>query len=487
MAEDLNPDDILESLGLHPAQRAAQDHLLSLVRGPSTGESATATLEQPQPAPAPVRPIGQPASNTSTASPVAKAVGDMGAMPPPMSIKRPSMFSDAENNISAKHPFWGGVLKSLDVTGRVLSPGLTAQIPGTSLNQQMREGLEEKKTATGLEQSKTQAETEKAQAETEKTKAETAQLGKPESDVKYETTDSGNIIGLFHDPLTDQVTAKVVYSGDMKNPKDAFQLWLKQNPNGKAEEFLAAQQSTKSTKDDKDIADYLAAHNLPDTPANRETARDAIAKRSPSAKVSVEGVGGSWMPTYDEKGHVTGAWNPKTGETKGAPSSISGTTSQGQGIATKGKEADEKKIAPLQSQIDEVANARELKKMGDAGNSAADVDLTLSFFKMMRSATSGSSGIRFTQQEQNLIMGARSLWESLAVQGNKVFSNGEPLSSEQRARMLEVMELHAKGAQRAIDRLKGGTGGTEGKDAGSEGEAVEEYERDSNGKLVKKK
>jgi hypothetical protein len=50
-----------------------------------------------------------------------------------------SMFSNAEENISHKHHFWGGVLKGLDVAGSIMAPGAMSMFPGTMLNQRVQD------------------------------------------------------------------------------------------------------------------------------------------------------------------------------------------------------------------------------------------------------------------------------------------------------------------------------------------------------------
>ncbi len=211
----------------------------------------------------------------------------------------------------------------------------------------------------------------------------------------------------------------------------------------------------KETEKDKDVADWLEQNKLPDTAANREKARTAIANRG---KVEP----GSMMPLYDNRpgheGEITGAWDAKSGRVVKAPK-MAGTTAAGSGIAAKAQAAKDKKTAPLETVIEEANLAPDLQKQGEGGNSAADVALGLTFFKVMRGATGGAGGagggIRFTQQEQNLIFGARSFWESLDVKGNKITSNGEPLSSDQRQRMVSTIQLYQQAAQRKLDELKG--------------------------------
>jgi hypothetical protein len=75
---------------------------------------------------------------------------------------------------------------------------------------------------------------------------------------------------------------------------------------------------------------------------------------------------------------------------------------------------------------------------------------------------SGGQGIRFTQQEQSLITGARSLMDALEVKGNKVFSHGEPLAKAQRQQIMDVINVYKSAAQRNIDGITKGSGGSGG-------------------------
>lgn len=196
---------------------------------------------------------------------------------------------------------------------------------------------------------------------------------------------------------------------------------------------------------------WLKDNKQTDTSANRLKARQ---QWESAGQKETEG---SWTPLYDDKGNVSGAWNAKTGDVRQSPKSLPGKTSQGQAISSKADAAMEKKTAPLKSVVDEATKAAELKDMADKGNAEADVDLVLTFFKTMRSATQGGSGIRFTQQENNLIMGARNLWGGLEVRGNKIFSNGEPLSPTQRQQILDVINIHKSAAQRELNGLQSGS------------------------------
>lgn len=118
------------------------------------------------------------------------------------------------------------------------------------------------------------------------------------------------------------------------------------------------------------------------------------------------------------------------------------------------KTADlEKKTAPLQQSIDDADTAHQLAALAESGNAEADVDLALSFFKTMRS---GGQGIRFTRQEQDLIMGARSAGQDLKAQAQKVIGQGQKFTPDQRKKIVQVIDLHAAAAQKALARIQAG-------------------------------
>jgi hypothetical protein len=230
------------------------------------------------------------------------------------------------------------------------------------------------------------------------------------------------------------------------------------------------EKNAKPSEVDKDVSDYLASKGLPNTPANREKARESRAARDrPPAQ-------GSFMPLYGKDGQVVGAWNPANGQVQHAPA-LPGTTAAGVGQQDKAAAAVDKKIAPYKAVVDEAEQAAALKDMGDKGNAEADVGLALTFFKAMRSGTTGGSGIRFTQQENNLIMNSRNLWGTLEVKGNQLLSNGQPLSREQRKEIFDVSTVYRDAAQRHIQEAQGGGpqgGGTPPSGGGGGGKVLVE-------------
>jgi len=231
-------------------------------------------------------------------------------------------------------------------------------------------------------------------------------------------------------------------------------------------DIYAAREKGKAPQKANDFeqfyAQYIRDNKLPDSSVSRLKARKDWERSGQQEP-------GNFLPTYDSKtGQLTGAWDPKSGRTVNAPAG-GGTTSQGLSEADKRRQALDKQIQPYQAVIDESNQAQQLKDAADKGNAEADVGLALTFFKAMRSGTTGGSGIRFTQQENNLIMGARSLWDAMEVRGNKIFASGQPLSKTQRQQILDVINIYRDAAQRRVNELGGsnqqsaaGTGQTSG-------------------------
>jgi hypothetical protein len=354
--------------------------------------------------------------------------------------------------IAKPHPILGGILRGLNIAGDVgsaflpeLRPVMKA-IPGTEehhnslVNQQagrIGEDLGEQKEQTGIGEA--QARTEQAEAAADKDRADAA---KPPADKTTKPEPifdkAGNIVGF--NTGTDLL--------GLDNPAIT--------PDMKA--IAGAAKVKPAATPTREITRVV--NGVPHTiMVNAETGEDV--KDEGQTKVPGEKQEpGSFMPLYDEKGHVTGAWDPKSGRVVKNPD-LPGTTTGGSAIATKADAATKKESAPYQAMIDNATEAHQLADMAAKGNASADVDLVLSFFKMMKGT--GGAGVRFTQQEQNMILGARNAGQGLVAIGQKVIGEGQPLTPEQRAHMVDVMDMHAKAAQTHLDGEKSGganTGGT---------------------------
>lgn len=359
------------------------------------------------------------------------------------------------------HGFGGGLVKGLEAIGSVISPGAMMAIPGTRFHHQLqvnnaaRGAEEENKEIASQEEEKLRgAQTEEQRALADKNRKPPEKVGTtPE-----ETT--------IHDLMTGNGGAPRV------NPKT-------QQPYTYMDAYtdvMMAKAGTKPPqKPDAPEQQYIDEYQQKHPGSSVQEAIKAYKKDTEKEPT------GSWMPLYDEKGNVTGAWNATTGETKKSPGGLPGKTAPGSHIGTAAEAAMEKKVAPLRGIVEEADKAATLKDLADKGNAEADVDLALTFFKTMRSAQQGGSGIRFTQQENNLIMGARSLWGGLEVKGNQIFSNGEPLSKVQRQQILDVINVHKQAAQRQLQELQ--SGGAQPSPETHPGTGIQ-IQRDASGRIV---
>jgi hypothetical protein len=342
-----------------------------------------------------------------------------------------SLWSKAENIhnpvLRVLGKIGAGLARGIDVAGTVIAPGVAAAIPGSTMNANMHSMAQqhqtEEDTANQEKQAvtaHTQAQTAAIPAQTAHTEAETAALENPVPKTKEE--DWSVIPGITG--ANGEVFQQEKTSGQVRPAAGISGVKPLKEPN--------------TPDKDKDISDYLESHKLPDSPANREKARSAIAQRGKQEP-------GSFMPLYDTKtGAITGAWDAKSGRLVKAPE-LPGTTGGGAAIQNRAAGAAAKESKPYQDMVENAAQAHQLAEMAEKGNASADVDLVLSFFKMMKGA--GGQGVRFTQQEQNLIIGARSAGQGLVAIGQKVIGEGQPLTPEQRKHMVAVMDMHAKAAE----------------------------------------
>ena len=87
-----------------------------------------------------------------------------------------------------------------------------------------------------------------------------------------------------------------------------------------------------------------------------------------------------------------------------------------------------------------------------------DVALTLAFFEVAKAADPGSgSGIRFTQQEQKLIIGARG-WADAAKANAERWGSGTLYDDRQRKQMAEVIQMAARKASAREQEVLGAAG-----------------------------
>jgi hypothetical protein len=166
---------------------------------------------------------------------------------------------------------------------------------------------------------------------------------------------------------------------------------------------------------------------------------------------------GTWEPLYDDKGNVLYEHNTKTRETRPATGNEppttgvpkESTTAAGAHIKETQQAALDKKLQGYQGIIDEATNAQGFAQAAAQGNAEADPALILTFFKVMRSqaASGAGSGIRFTQQEQNLIINSRSVGQDIKAFWQKLGGKGQKLTPEQRQNVLAIVEKYGTRAR----------------------------------------
>lgn len=367
-----------------------------------------------------------------------------------------SLWSKAEN---INNPFLrvlgkigAGFARGIDVAGSIVAPGVAAAIPGSTLNNQVTENRQRKQAEEDTVNQERQAVTQhtqaetgaipsttaKTQADTAKEQAETKALGQP----KPKEEKWGELPGFTDTdgtPLLHEENSGQVVRANDKKPPTGFKAAKAavDKPDTPEQQFIDAETS-KGVPLQKAVADYAKAAHPP--------------QQEP----------GSYMPLYDPKtGALTGAWDPKSGHHIAAPN-VPGNTSAGAGLQNKATAATDKEAAPYKQMVESAAEAHQLADMASKGNAEADVDLALSFFKMMKG--SGGQGIRFTQAEQNFIKGARSSGQDLLGVAQKVMGEGQSFTPEQRKNVVAVIDMHGKAAQQHLDSQGGGAASGGGKE-----------------------
>lgn len=155
---------------------------------------------------------------------------------------------------------------------------------------------------------------------------------------------------------------------------------------------------------------------------------------------------GTWTLGEDPTTGAPKMFNSKTGEMKDAP----------QGMAKQG--TFEKGNEKVQNIVQGAAMAHQLQSEAEKGNAEADPALALQFFKTIKGPD--GTGIRFTQTEQNLILGSRNAAGDLEAIGQKVIGGGQKFSPEQRNNVVKIIDLYAQAAQR--QHGEGNQGGASG-------------------------
>jgi len=384
-------------------------------------------------------PPSAPPVTSSAPMPAVGSLGDLEAR-----AGQPSTYHGPDSTPPAPRPSWkdyappephgwGKVGHSLaainPITNRIFN-----QMPEQRAEQNYKNATAEYEAPIAEQDKEAQAEQNQARAELERQQAETLRKngGQKQGLTPEETT--------IHDLMTGESGTPRV------NPQTG-------NPYSYLEAYAAVNQAKQDpqVKDkQQDIGDYLAANKLTDTPANRETARKAIAERGKQEP-------GSYMPLYDDKGHVTGAWDPKSGHIVKPPAEgLPGTTGAGVTQQTKAADANKKALDPLQGVIDEIAESREFAASPSATN---DYGLLMNFIGVTKPESLAK--LRLNQNEVSLAKGTRSALGDLEALGKKLES-GETLTADQRASMLKTMDVVEKFTRRRMDALTSSGGENKG-------------------------
>jgi hypothetical protein len=144
-----------------------------------------------------------------------------------------------------------GAAKAIDIGASTAVPGLAANIPGTQINADVTAARQNKAAAT-------EAGLEHTQAQTRNENAEAAQRENPQAKPKEE---SWEVLAGYKGPNGEPVMREK-NSGDIRvgqvpdgvkptegEPKDSFQLWRQQNPQGKVEDWFDMQAKNKPQKE----------------------------------------------------------------------------------------------------------------------------------------------------------------------------------------------------------------------------------------------
>lgn len=346
-----------------------------------------------------------------------------------------SGISQLEHSPKRMTRIGGHILHGLDIAGQIAAPDVEALIPGTQAHHAQLVDTQRGKIAQDV---KDENEVQTGQHLHAQTRLANAQADQAENPAAKPKEESWQPMTGYTDqdgtPLLHEVNSGQVVRASDHKPTTGFK-----------------QAAPKQDKPDQPEQQFVDEYMKKNPGATIAQAQHAFKQNEVTPEK------GSFMPLYDEKGNVTGSWNAATGAVTKAPSALPGNTSQGHGIQQHATAASDKEAAPYKAMVESASEAHTLQDMANKGNASADVDLVLSFFKMMKGA--GGSGVRFTQQEQQMILGARNTGQDLVAIGQKVIGEGQPLTPEQRQHMVDVIDMHAKAAQSHLDAGQQGGGG----------------------------
>ena len=389
-------------------------------------------VASPMGAPSLVPPIGRPVSATGVPmygqGDTVPATGTAPAINPHVAeAQRMEQSGTGVSQAKAKHPFWGGVLRGLDVAASIASPGTALAIPGTTLHHNALIGQQERLANQDVSREEKQAQTGDLEAQTQQ---RLNPQPKEEEQGKTVTTDEG----IFQwNPQTHTYDTKV---GDAPGGRgqvvqtDQGPILL---PPGKTEGApitVGGQPAKAPQKPGNDFEqyykDYLTDNNLPDSSHNRLRARKEYAQ---AGHITVNsGNEGTWQMAEDEHGKTI-LYNSKTGETRAAPANLH---AKGSFAKTVGPTEDAKNYATTYIQ---------------SGNFTGPGDEALQekFFELAKPST----GFRMTQPQINQLQQSRNWMNGLEGRAYHAL-HGTWFSDSQRQQIVDTMNQLATAKEQTL-------------------------------------
>jgi hypothetical protein len=355
-------EDILETVGLHPAQLHVQGVLTGdtpqsgstvlpggVVASPKpAGQLIAAPAAAPAPAvqapriPSPLSPAAPPGLSVGSGAPLVRAPQEQNAIDSTTGAQNElARLNRTGSGISQiKNPFLRTLARVGDIAGTALFPSIVQNIPGTELHHDLLEVQQEHKIGEGLGQQKELAQTAEDQARTEAVSHPKPQL---------EMTDQG----LVRVPQEGEAAPVTMGGTALKKPEAEIKPVLQETDQGLVSVDPKTNVATAVTLGgqplakaggkplSKDQADALngvwgriaVANHLPQNPFQegmsaddaktlRESLQSAINATQREVRIEMpKAEAGTWS-VQEGPGGKTVLFNNKTGETKDAPADL---------------------------------------------------------------------------------------------------------------------------------------------------------------------
>jgi hypothetical protein len=296
--------------------------------------------------------------------------------------------------VQAKHPFWGGVLRGLDVAASAIAPPIAAAIPGTSLHHDALINRQEHLANQDLAQEGKEAQTADVQSQIPLREAQ-AKDAEAQAEERAHPTP--------------------------KPPTNAFELWAQQNPEAQVKDWIAMQPAANKDENAQLQAEDAWLARPENKGKDRGEAAAWYATLSPQARqefhIAPSGSEGTWQMAEDDQGKPI-LYNSKTGETKAAPGNL-----HPKGSYAKGPGAGEKAMN----------YANEYLKSGTY-TGPGDEALQEQFFSLAKP----ESGFRMTAPQIAQLQAGRSWMESLEGKTYHAL-HGTWFTDQQRHQIVQTM------------------------------------------------